>query len=115
MEKRIKYYLEFYRQLAEGEVKIENKRKCMREMLVQIEFFQHERFIHLIVTVLFAIAATLSMLTMLFLTEFTQPMIVLALFISFMILLVPYIRHYFILENGVQKLYKYYDTIRDME
>ena len=32
----------------------QNKEEILREMLVQIGFFQHERLIHLIVTVLFA-------------------------------------------------------------
>ena len=112
MEKRIKFYLEYYRKLAEGETKIEDKESCISEMLIQIGFFQHERFIHLIVTVLFAIAAIISMLTMLFLTDLLQ-ITVLVLFFAFMVLLVPYVRHYFILENGVQQLYKYYDAIRD--
>ena len=31
----------------------------------------------------------------------------------FFVLLIPYIRHYYILENGVQRLYEYYDQIRD--
>ena len=30
----------------------------------------------------------------------------------FIALLIPYIRHYYILENGVQKLYEYYDCLQ---
>lgn len=108
MEKRIKWYLEYYRQFAEGEREVEGEREAFRrEMLVQIQFFQHERLIHLIVTVLFALLAVLSILANLMIQEIA----VLALSLMFFVLLIPYIRHYYILENSVQKLYEYYDKI----
>ncbi len=72
-----------------------------------IRFFQHERLIHLIVTVLFAILTLGSFATFL-LTQFL-PIIV--LFILFLLLLVPYIFHYYRLENGVQKLYGLYEEL----
>ena len=81
-------------------------------MLVQIQFFQHERLIHLIVTALFALLTIISMLASLAIPK--QP-ILLALDLLFLILLIPYIRHYYLLENGVQKLYKYYDKIEILE
>lgn len=109
MEKRLKSYLEYYRRVAEGEEEAGNTGAFLSEMLVQIQFFQHERFIHLIVTVLFALLAVLSILVNLFIQELA----VLALSLLFFVLLIPYIRHYYILENGVQKLYEYYDVIRD--
>lgn len=109
MEKRLKSYLEYYRRVAEGEEENGDGEGFLREMLVQIGFFQHERFIHLIVTVLFALLAVLSILVNLF----VQELAVLALSLLFFVLLIPYIRHYYILENGVQKLYEYYDAIRD--
>jgi hypothetical protein len=34
-----------------------------------------------------------------------------ALFVALLILLIPYIRHYYLLENGVQKMYKQYDEM----
>lgn len=110
MEKRIKRYLEYYRQYAEGEKAVEGDAERFREeMLVQIQFFQHERLIHLIVTVLFALLAVLSILANLMIQELA----VLALSLMFFVLLIPYIRHYYILENSVQKLYDYYDAIRE--
>lgn len=109
MEERLKNYLEYYRRFAEGEEQIEGEKEAfLKEMLVQIGFFQHERLIHLIVTVLFAVLAVMSILANLF----VQELAVLALCLMFFVLLIPYIRHYYILENGVQKLYKYYDKIR---
>ena len=107
MEKRLKQYLEFYRSAAEGEIEIGERKKFRREMLVQIQFFQHERLILLIVTVLFALLAVITILASLIIQE---PAVFL-LCLMFFVLLVPYIRHYYILENGVQKLYEYYDRI----
>ena len=77
------------------------------ELLVQISFFQHERLIHLIVTVTFALLTVLSIFAFLVLTQIG----LLVLSALLIILLVPYIRHYYILENGVQKLYTYYDRL----
>lgn len=107
MEKRLKQYLEFYRSAAEGDQDIGEKEAFRKEMLVQIQFFQHERLIHLIVTVLFALLAVITILASLIIQEPA----VLLLCLMFFVLLVPYIRHYYILENGVQKLYEYYDRI----
>lgn len=107
MEKRLKKYLEFYRSVAEGEQEIGERESFRREMLVQIQFFQHERLIHLIVTVLFALLAVITILASLIIQEPA----VLLLCLIFFVLLIPYIRHYYILENGVQKLYEYYDRI----
>lgn len=107
MEKRLKQYLEFYRSVAAGEKEIGERESFRREMLVQIQFFQHERLIHLIVTVLFALLAVITILASLIIQEPA----VLLLCLMFIVLLIPYIRHYYILENGVQKLYEYYDRI----
>lgn len=112
MEKRLKRYMEYYRQHAEGESEITgDKESFLKEMLIQIQFFQHERLIHLIVTVLFAILAVISILA----NVLMQELAVLALCLMFFVLLIPYVRHYYILENGVQKLYEYYDAIRDKD
>ena len=63
MEQRLKNYLKFYGETAGGSRKIEgDKGEFLSQMLIQIGFFQHERLIHLIVTVLFAILAVISIL-----------------------------------------------------
>lgn len=108
MEQRLKNYLKFYGETADGSRKIEgDKGEFLSQMLIQIGFFQHERLIHLIVTVLFAILVVISILASLLIREWA----VLLLCLMFFVLLIPYIRHYYILENGVQKLYEYYDQI----
>ena len=109
MEKRLKDYLQFMETLKIEGMSKEERVNMAAKMLVQIQFFQHERLIHLIVTVTFAILTVLSIFTFLSLTQIG----LLLLSGLLIILLVPYIRHYYILENGVQKLYTYYDKLVD--
>lgn len=81
--------------------------KIMEEHLIQIGFFQHERLVHLIVTVTFAILEMMALsLTVL---AFTPALVLLTVLV--MALLIPYIRHYYILENETQKMYKQYDEL----
>ncbi len=83
------------------------------EHLVQVGFFQHERLIHLIVTVVFALFTVFSIgmafLLMAFETEGAGSWLLVVA--AFLILLIPYVRHYYILENEVQKMYRQYDEI----
>ncbi len=108
MEKRLKHYLEFYKNLSQKNLSPEEVESISKEMLIQIGFFQHERLIHLIVTVLFAILTVMTLFACLLII---QP-VLFALELLLLVLLVPYIRHYYILENGTQQLYEYYDEIR---
>lgn len=82
-------------------------RDKLEEHLTQISFFQHERLIHLIVTVTFALLEMLAIL----LSVISDSLFSLLLPVVILILLVPYIRHYYILENEVQKMYVQYDRI----
>ncbi len=79
----------------------------MKKHLVQISFFAHERLVHLIVTVLFAL---MTMATILY-VNYTGSMIGLALTVALLTLLIPYIMHYYLLENSVQKMYTQYDVM----
>ncbi len=74
----------------------------------RISFFQHERLIHLLVTILFAVLAFGGICALL-ITELWYLIIIDFLF---MVLLVPYVIHYFHLENGVQRLYGLYDELQ---
>ncbi len=107
MEKRLRDYLAYMESQVGKELDDGERSRLMEDLLVQIGFFQHERLIHLIVTFLFAI---LTFLFLLFGFVAPSPWLVLLVFV-FLILLLPYIRHYYILENGVQKLYTYYDAL----
>ena len=79
----------------------------IKEHLIQISFFQHERLIHLIVTVTFALLEVIVIA--LSVVSFTIAVGLLA--IALLVLLIPYIRHYYILENEVQKMYGQYDRM----
>lgn len=105
MEKRILNYRKYIDELlSQDELDWE---AVIREHLIQLSFFQHERLIHLIVTVTFALLEVVVI--GLSVVSFTLGVGLLA--IALLILLVPYIRHYYILENEVQKMYGQYDMM----
>lgn len=83
------------------------------EHLTQIAFFQHERLIHLIVTVIFAVLTMMSicMAFALMALGLQGGIGWLGVTAVLMVLLIPYVRHYYILENEVQKMYGQYDTL----
>lgn len=72
-----------------------------------IGFFMHERLVHLIVMVLFALATVACFLVI----AVTEKVILIPLAAALMCLLIPYIKHYYFLENTVQALYKDYERI----
>ncbi|MCQ2539474.1 MAG: hypothetical protein MJ114_03385 [Acetatifactor sp.] len=109
MEKRLKDYLQKMAGIDIEALSAEEKEKLFEELMIQIGFFQHERLIHLIVTVTFAVLTVMAMIICLMMETpagFLLPL-------AFLVLLVPYIRHYYILENGVQKLYTYVDSLME--
>ena len=81
--------------------------RVLEEHLTQIAFFQHERLIHLIVTVTFAVLTMLSACFLLL----TQEIALCFLTLLLLVLLIPYIAHYYTLENEVQRMYAQYDEI----
>lgn len=111
MGARIKEYIRYINALLESEDEQIDWEEERRKHLVQIAFFAHERLIHLIVTVLFAILTVLIFLYLL--GHFTVS--VLALLVVVMVLLVPYIKHYFLMENSVQFMYEQYDKMLEKD
>lgn len=107
MGKRLKEYIEYIEKKLEENMTEEERQKVKADLLVQISFFQHERLIHLIVTVTFAILTIMTLFSV-FMVEEPMLLILLALLL---VLLIPYIWHYYKLENGVQRLYKSYDKL----
>ena len=107
MKNSLKKYIEYLEKIPKKETK--NNKELQQEILLQIKLFQHERLIHLIVTVFVGIVSILIFGFALIL-ENTYLMI---LFLILLCLFIPYIFHYYYLENGVQKLYKiYWDTTK---
>lgn len=107
MKKRIIGYRERIDVLLEEKPEGTCWKDVLEEHLVQISFFQHERLVHLIVTVTFAILAMLS----LFLLFVTGELAVIALLVMLLVLLVPYVMHYYLLENETQNMYYQYDKL----
>lgn len=110
MTKRIKAYINKIDDLLAHPENIDDIEKLKAEHLVQISFFMHERLIHLLVTILFALMTiiTLSIVVV------TYQMIFAVLFVLLLILLVPYIMHYYLLENSVQHMYEQYDMMCEL-
>ncbi len=109
MAKRIKRYMAYIDDLlakmdSDGNVDI--KKEAERH-LVQIGFFMHERLIHLIVLVLFAVLTVITCIAFVVISNIS----LLILAVAFMVLLVPYIMHYHLLENSVQYMYEQYDRM----
>lgn len=105
MAKRIKRYIAYVDSLLEKE-DLDIKKEMDRH-LVQIGFFMHERLVHLIVLALFAVLTVIACIA--FVVTANISLLILAL--AFMILLVPYIKHYHLLENSVQYMYEQYDRM----
>lgn len=107
MKKRITEYIAYMDKVIEEKSDSIDFNKLLIRHMTEIKFFMHERLIHLIVTVTFAILTLISFLAFL-LFDFYR---LLPLVFLFFVLLVPYIFHYYVLENGVQKMYQQYDKI----
>lgn len=103
--KYLKYMDELLNRIEAGEEM--DLQKILKNHMIQIGFFMHERLVHLIVTVLFAIGTFMTIFTYLIVNN--VGLLLLALLL--IVLLVPYIKHYYLLENGVQKMYKQYDKL----
>lgn len=78
-----------------------------REHLVQIGFIQHERLIHLLVTIMCCILLFIGMCVF-FISGMTSFLIVDGLLL---ILVFCYLIYYFFIENATQKLYRQYNRI----
>ena len=112
MEKRLKQYIVYLESLGSehwSKLTEEQKQEKLESARLQIAWFQHERLVHLIVTMTFAVMMVMSIIGGI-LAEYI-PLFILGG--AFLILLAPYIRHYYILENGVQQMYRLYDKLAD--
>jgi hypothetical protein len=87
----------------------ENKKRNWQEIkekhLIKIGFFQHERLIHLLVTLFYGLFMFIS----LYLTSINPLFAIITLLL--LCFLIPYISYYFYIENKVQYLYVQYDKI----
>ena len=102
-------YLGEYVKEIDKEIKEKNiTEKDIENHLTKIEFFQHERLIHLLVTLTYGIFLFLSVII------FTKIWLFVIVIYIALIFLLFYVRHYFFLENNVQYLYKQYDKMKNI-
>lgn len=73
-----------------------------------IVYLQHERFIHLVITIVTAVLFFISAMAMIFIDSIITALI----FAVFTILLVFYIRYYCFMENSIQSMYYKYTKLR---
>ncbi len=110
MKENLKSYLSYIDKIIKTK-DTKNIEEIANDHLIQIKFFQHERLIHLIVTVF---VGSMSILFLLFGIASNNILLFLP-FVATLILFIPYIFYYYFLENGVQKLYKQYWQLLDKE
>lgn len=111
MTKEIKEYLALLEQFFAVDHTDDELLKFRVHLLKRIEFYQHERLIHLIVTMSFAVFFFLSLMMSL-----SQQQIGFTLLtVIFLVMTIAYIKHYYFLENSVQKMYKYYYKVEGIE
>ncbi len=84
--------------------------KFRAELLKRIEFYQRERLIHLIVTMSFAVFFLMSLM----MCSATPPVGLMLLAVLFLVMTIAYIKHYYFLENSVQRMYKFYYRIENL-
>lgn len=106
MKEMINEYIEYVEERISSK-KIDSS--LVDDLILKISFFQHERLIHFLVTMLVAIIIVILLVVNMFIAN----IFLLVLFIIFIMLLIPYILHYYFLENKVQYLYKIYDRVKD--
>ncbi len=107
----MKKYLSEYRAFIKSILEESNDETDYSELLEyhksQILFFQHERLIHLIVTALISVLLIMSILAII---AVKAPEII-PLALLLLALIIPYVKHYYFLENQVQALYDDYNKI----
>lgn len=97
--------------------KLENCKSCteIEEILAEhkdkIAFMQHERLVHFLVTMMFALILVVFMAVQFF----TESLGLLILITIIIVLTAFYIKHYYFLENTVQKMYVIYDDILEKQ
>lgn len=105
MKEYLYSYIEEMDMILKSDKSKEDLKIIKEEHLNKINFFQHERLIHLIITLFYALAFIIFVILGTIFAGFYLISLILMFFVIF------YIIHYFNLENGVQYLYKQNDLL----
>ena len=108
MTKEIREYLVYLKTLTQHSALTEKERDSI---LIRIRFYQHERLVHLIVTMTIAVLTVGIFVIVLSNESLSLPLLV--LFFLFLVLLISYLVHYYFLENAVQKMYTLFTVINE--
>ena len=115
MKKYVKQTMDAVRKYMNEEMKnapVEKTKEVLAEFETKILYFQHERLIHLMVTLAFAAFLLFEIACLFFLpSAFLYAGILLTLI--FFGLTIGYIMHYYFLENSVQEMYHMRDEMRE--
>lgn len=107
MTEYLKRYMESINKRLSDYDSREELEEIFSEHKDKIAFMQHERIVHFLVTMMFAIILSIFMTAVLFLEHLAM----LVLVTIIIVLLGFYIKHYYFLENTVQEMYRVYDRI----
>jgi hypothetical protein len=101
MQEYLKQHEDFIRRQLASAGDGEDWMRLARFHRTQIGYMQHERLIHLLVTLFFALCALVALIVIV-----AHPQVLAGVLLLLLLaLLVPYIVHYYRLENGVQRWY----------
>lgn len=118
MEKRIRDYEKFIKKKADKKLNGAEQARLARYHYEMLENFQHERLVHLIVTLFFSAMAVAFLFIASWATvayNLRYEMLPLyGLTIILVILTGFYVKHYYFLENHIQDLYKYTTKLHDI-
>ena len=103
----MKKYIQDYIKEIENKLKKEISKNDINELKDKINFFSHERIVHMFIMLYFLFTLIVFILLSMENTIFLIPTIII------IILNIFYILHYYFLENSVQYLYKLYDKMND--
>ncbi len=103
----LKKYMENIQQRMKNYSSQSELEEIFSEHKDKIAFMQHERLVHFLVTMMFALLLAIFMISFLL----TENIALLILVTIIIVLLLFYIKHYYFLENTLQKMYKIYDEI----
>lgn len=117
MEKKIREYEKFIaREAGRAGMSAADRERLAELHREMVANFQHERLIHLIVTLFFALFAVGSVFVVAWVVSvygFMTEMLSLYLLALVLVILTGcYVRHYYFLENHVQGLYKYTEKLK---
>lgn len=110
MTKQIKEYLAILEQFFSVSHSDEEMFSMKSRLLQRIAFYSHERLVHLIITMSFAVFFLISLFMWLLLNNTGLAVLTVML----LVMLVAYIKHYYFLENSVQKMYLYYYKMENL-